>query len=162
MPVLFLSTFSCSSHGINLSLIHIFAAGSIAIRFDCEGPSLPVVTACATSTNTIGEAFRAIRYDYADAIIAGGAEATINPLAVAGFTNCMALSTKNIPKESSIPFDKRRDGFEMGEGAGMVILEEYEHAKARGAKIYAEISCDGNTCDAHHVTACLLYTSRCV
>lgn len=141
-----------SPHFIPMMIANI-AAGSIAIRFDCEGPSLPVVTACATSTNTIGEAFRAIRYDYADAIIAGGAEATINPLAVAGFTNCMALSTKNIPKESSIPFDKRRDGFVMGEGAGMVILEEYEHAKARGAKIYAEISGYGNTCDAHHVTA---------
>lgn len=141
-----------SPHFIPMMIANI-AAGSIAIRFDCEGPSLPVVTACATSTNTIGEAFRAIRYGYADAIIAGGAEATINPLAVAGFTNCMALSTKNIPEESSIPFDKRRDGFVMGEGAGMLVLEEYEHARARGAKIYAEISGYGNTCDAHHVTA---------
>lgn len=141
-----------SPHFIPMMISNI-AAGSIAIRFGCEGPSLPVVTACATSTNSIGEALRAVRHGYADAIIAGGAEATINPLAVAGFTNCMALSTKNIPEESSIPFDKRRDGFVMGEGAGMVVLEEYEHAKARGAKIYAEISGYGNTCDAHHVTA---------
>ena len=120
-------------------------------RYGAKGPSLPVVTACATSTNTVGEAYRAIRHGYADAIIAGGAEAAINELAIAGFTNCMALSTKNIPEESSIPFDKRRDGFVMGEGAGILILEEYEHAKSRGAKIYAEITGYGNTC--------LLYTS---
>jgi len=112
-----------------------------------------VVSACATSTHEIGEAFRAIKHGYADAIIAGGAEATVNPLAIAGFTNCMALTTKNIPAEASIPFDKRRDGFVMGEGSGIVILEEYEHAKARHAKIYAEITGYGNTCDAYHITA---------
>ncbi len=109
--------------------------------------------ACATSSHAIGEAFRAVKHGYADAILAGGAEAVINPLAVAGFTNCMALSTRNDPLDSSIPFDKRRDGFVMGEGAGILLLEEYEHAKARGAKIYAEIRGYGNTCDAYHVTA---------
>ncbi len=134
-------------------MIANMAAGNIAIRFHAQGPCLPVVTACATSTNSLGEAFRAIKHGYADAMIAGGAEATVNPLAVAGFTNCMALSTKNLPEESSIPFDKRRDGFVMGEGAGMLILEEYEHAKARNAKIYAEICGYGNTCDAYHITA---------
>ena len=134
-------------------MISNMASGNIAIKYNAQGPSLPVVTACATSTNAVGEAFRSIRFGYADAILAGGAEATVNPLAIAGFTNCMALSTKNIPEESSIPFDKRRDGFVMGEGAGILILEEYEHAKARGAKIYAEVSGYGNTCDAHHITA---------
>ncbi len=135
------------------TMIGNIAAGSIAIRYGATGPSLPVVTACATSTNALGEAFRAIRHGYADAIIAGGAEATITPLAVAGFTNCMALSTKNDPQRSSIPFDKERDGFVMGEGAGIVILEEYERAVKRGARIYAEITGYGNTCDAHHITA---------
>jgi 3-oxoacyl-[acyl-carrier-protein] synthase II len=134
-------------------MISNIAAGTIAIRNNAQGPCLSVVTACATSTHSIGEAFHAIKYGLADAIITGGAEATINPLAVAGFTNCMALSTKNIPEESSIPFDKRRDGFVMGEGAGIIILEEYEHAKNRGARIYAEITGYGNTCDAHHITA---------
>lgn len=134
-------------------MISNIAAGSIAIKYGAMGPSLPTVTACATSTNSIGEAYRAIKHGYADAIIAGGAEATINPLAVAGFTNCMALSTKNIPDESSIPFDKRRDGFVMGEGAGILILEEYNRAKERGAKIYGEICGYGNTNDAHHITA---------
>lgn len=134
-------------------MIGNIAAGNIAIKYGARGPSLPVVTACATSTNTLGEAFRAIRHGYADAIIAGGAEATINPLAIAGFTNCMALSTRNDPATASIPFDKRRDGFIMGEGAAILILEEYEHAKARGAKIYAEVCGYGNTCDAYHITA---------
>jgi 3-oxoacyl-[acyl-carrier-protein] synthase II len=129
------------------------AAGNIAIRFNAQGPSLPVVTACATSSNAIGEAFRAIKYGYADAIIAGGSEAAITPLAIAGFTNCMALSTKNEPLECCRPFDKQRDGFIMGEGAGALILEEYNHAKKRGAKIYAEIAGYGNTCDAYHYTA---------
>lgn len=135
------------------TMISNIAAGTIAIRYGAEGPSLPVVTACATSTNSIGEAFRAIKHGYADAIIAGGAEATVMPLAIAGFTNCMALSTRNIPEEGSIPFDKRRDGFVMGEGAGILVLEEYEHAKKRGATIYAEVIGYGNTCDAHHITA---------
>ena len=134
-------------------MIGNIAAGNIAIKHGAKGPSLPVVTACATSTNAVGEAYRAIKHGYADAIIAGGAEATINPLAVAGFTNCMALSTKTDPAEASIPFDKRRDGFVMGEGAGILVLEEYEHAKARGAKIYGILCGYGNTCDAYHVTA---------
>lgn len=134
-------------------MISNIATGNIAIRFGAEGPSLPTVTACATSTNAVGEAFHAIRYGYADAIIAGGAEAAINDLAIAGFTNCMALSSRNVPSEASIPFDRRRDGFVMGEGAGILVLEEYEHAVARGAKIYAEIAGYGNTNDAHHITA---------
>ncbi len=134
-------------------MIANMAAGNIAIRVNAQGPCLPVVTACATSTHSIGEAYRAIKYGYADAIIAGGTDAVINPLAIGGFTNCMALTQRNIPDDSSIPFDKRRDGFVIGEGGGVIILEEYEHAKARGAKIYAEIKGYGNTCDAYHVTA---------
>lgn len=134
-------------------MIGNIAGGNIAIRYDAEGPNLPVVTACATSTNAIGEAFRAVRYGYADAIIAGGAEAAVNPVGVAGFANCKALTTCEDPEQACTPFDKRRSGFVMGEGAGILILEEYEHAKARGAKIYAEIVGYGNTCDAHHITA---------
>jgi len=141
-----------SPYFIAMMIINI-AAGTIAIRHKAQGPSLPAVTACASSTNSIGEAFRAIKFGYADAIIAGGSEATIHPLPIAGFTNCMALSKRNLPNETSVPFDKRRDGFVMGEGGGVLILEEYEHAKKRGAKIYAEIAGYGNTCDAHHVTA---------
>ena len=134
-------------------MIGNMAAGLIAIRFSAKGPCLPVVTACATSTHAVGEAFHAIKNGYADAIITGGAEAASTPLAIAGFSSCMALSTRNDPNSSSIPFDKRRDGFVMGEGAGILVLEEYEHAVARGAKIYAEVAGYGNTCDAHHVTA---------
>lgn len=134
-------------------MIGNMAAGLIAIRFSAKGPCLPVVTACATSTHAVGEAFHAIKNGYANAIITGGAEAAITPLAIAGFSSCMALSTRNDPNSSSIPFDKRRDGFVMGEGAGILVLEEYEHAVARGAKIYAEVAGYGNTCDAHHVTA---------
>ena len=134
-------------------MISNMAAGNIAIRFNAQGPCLPIVTACATSSHTIGEAFRSIQHGYADAIIAGGSEATITPLAVAGFTNIMALSTKNIPTQSSLPFDLRRDGFVMGEGAGIIIMEEREHAIKRGAKIYAEVVGYENTCDAYHMTA---------
>lgn len=134
-------------------MISNIAAGNIAIRFGCKGPSLPVVTACATSTNTIGEAYRAIRHGYADAIVAGGSEASINALAVGGFANCKALSESPDPEAASLPFDARRGGFVMGEGAGIVILENYDHAVKRGAKIYAEICGYGNTCDAHHITA---------
>ena len=141
-----------SPHFIPMMIANI-AAGTIAMKYNAMGPTLPTVTACATSSNAIGEAFRAIKHGYADAILAGGAEAALNPLGVAGFTNCMALSTRNDPKDSSIPFDKRRDGFVMGEGAGILVLEEYEHAKARGAHIYAEVVGYGNTCDAYHVTA---------
>lgn len=134
-------------------MIGNIASGSIAMRFKAKGPSLPVVTACATSTHAIGEAFHAIKYGYADAIIAGGAEATITPLAIMGFTSCKALTLSEDPKRASIPFDKERNGFVMGEGSGILVLEEYEHAKARGAKIYAEIAGYGNTCDAYHITA---------
>ena len=134
-------------------MISNIAAGNIAIKYNCKGPSLPVVTACATSTNAIGEAFRAIRFGYADAIIAGGSEASINPLAMGGFANCKALTEAADPNEASLPFDARRGGFVMGEGAGIVVLENYDHAVARGAKIYAEIAGYGNTCDAHHITA---------
>ncbi len=134
-------------------MISNIAAGNVAIAHHAEGPCLPVVTACATSTHAIGEAYRAIKYGYADAIIAGGAEAAINALAVGGFTNCKALTKATDTKAASLPFDARRAGFVIGEGAGIVILEEYEHAKARGAKIYGELCGYGNTCDAYHYTA---------
>ena len=134
-------------------MIGNMAAGNVALRFHAQGPSLPVMTACATSTNAIGEAYRAIKHGYADAVIAGGAEATIVSLAVSGFTNCMALTQNPDPTCASVPFDKRRNGFVMGEGAGVIILEEYEHAVARGARIYAEVCGYGNTNDAHHMTA---------
>ncbi len=134
-------------------LISNIAAGNIAISHKAEGPCLPVVTACATSTHAIGEAYRAIKHGYADAIIAGGAEATITPLAVGGFMNSKALSKSTDPLRASLPFDAERGGFVMGEGAGIVILEEYEHAVKRGAKIYGEVCGYGNTCDAHHYTA---------
>ena len=134
-------------------MIANIAAALVAIMYNAQGPCLPVVTACATGTHSIGEAFRAIKHGYADAIIAGGAEASITPLAIGGFTNMMALSTRIDPDYCSTPFDKSRDGFVMGEGAGVVVLEEYEHAKARGANILAEIVGYGNTCDAYHITA---------
>ena len=134
-------------------MISNMAAGTIAMRYNAQGVSLPVVSACATSGNTVGEAYRAIKHGYADAIIAGGSESTICPLSIAGFTNCLALSESEDPSRSSIPFDKERNGFVMGEGAAMLILEEYGHAKARNAKIYAEVCGYGNTCDAFHITA---------
>ena len=135
------------------TMISNIAAGNIAIRNIACGPCLPVVTACATSTHTIGEAFRAIRHGYADAIIAGGSEAAIIPLGIAGFANAKALSRAEDPKYASLPFNKNRGGFVMAEGAAMLVLEEYEHAVARGAEIIAEVCGYGNTCDAHHVTA---------
>ena len=135
------------------TMISNIAAGNVAIRNNACGPCLPVVTACATSTHAIGEAFRAIKHGYADAIIAGGTEAAIIPLAIAGFANAKALSRAEDPKYASLPFNKNRGGFVMAEGAAMLVLEEYEHAMARGAKIIAEICGYGNTCDAHHVTA---------
>ena len=134
-------------------MIGNMAAGNIAIHFNAQGPCLPVVTACATSSHAIGEAFRAIRYGHADAIIAGGAEATVIPMAVAGFANMKALSESEDPDAASLPFDARRAGFVMGEGSDIVVLEEYEHAMARGAKLYAEVVGYGNTCDAYHITA---------
>lgn len=135
------------------TMISNIAAGNVAIRFNACGPCLPVVTACATSTHAIGEAFRAIKYGHADAIIAGGTEAAIMPLAIVGFANAKALSRAEDPKYASLPFNKNRGGFVMAEGAAMLVLEEYEHAKTRGAEILGEISGYGNTCDAHHVTA---------
>ena len=134
-------------------MIGNMAAGNIAIRYNAQGPCLPVVTACATSTHAIGEAFRAVKYGHADAVIAGGAEATILPLAVAGFSNMKALSESEDPDAASLPFDARRAGFVMGEGSGIVVLEEYEHALSRGARVYAEVCGYGNTCDAYHITA---------
>ena len=134
-------------------MISNIAAGNIAIKFGAKGPCLSITTACATGSSCIGEAYRAIKGGYADAIISGGSEASINPLGLAGFTNCKALCEGTDKNRASIPFDKERNGFVMGEGAGAFILEEYEHAKARGAKIYAEIKGYGSTCDAYHVTA---------
>lgn len=135
------------------TMISNIAAGNIAIRNNACGPCLPVVTACATSTHAIGEAFRAIKHGYADAIIAGGSEAAVIPLAIAGFANAKALSRAEDPKHASLPFNKNRGGFVLSEGAAMLVLEEYEHAVARGAEIIAEVCGYGNTCDAHHVTA---------
>ena len=134
-------------------LIGNMAAGMIAIRFNCRGAALPVVTACATGTNAIGEAMRAIRHGYADAVITGGSEAAISECGVAGFVNMQALSTSEDPEAACLPFDKRRGGFVIGEGGAALVLEEYEHAVARGAKIYGEVVGYGATCDAFHITA---------
>lgn len=134
-------------------MIANMASGMIAIRHNCRGSAMPAVTACASGSNAIGEAMRLIRHGYADAAIAGGAEAAISPSAIAGFVNMKALSTSEDPEAASLPFDKRRGGFVIGEGAVALILEEYEHAKARGAKIYGEVCGYGSTCDAHHITA---------
>lgn len=134
-------------------IISNMAAGNIAIRFGAQGVSTTVVTACATGTNSIGEAYRAIQNDLADIMIAGGTEASITPLSIAGFTSLTALSKSDDPKRASIPFDKERDGFVMGEGAGIVVLESLEHAQKRGATIYAEVVGYGSTCDAYHITA---------
>ena len=134
-------------------MIANMAAGMIAIRYNCKGAALPAVTACASGSNAIGEALRVIRHGYADAVITGGAEASIVPVGVAGFINMKALSTAEDPNMASLPFDARRGGFVIGEGAAALVLEEYEHAKARGAKIYGEICGYGSTCDAYHITA---------
>ncbi len=128
-------------------------AGFVAIRHHCKGSCLSMASACASSTNAIGEAYRNILHGYADAMVAGGAEATITPVSTAGFINCQALSSATDPDRASIPFDRERDGFVMGEGAAALILEEYEHAKARGTHIYCELCGYGTTCDAHHITA---------
>ena len=129
------------------------AAGQIAIRFNAHGNAMCMSTACATGTTAIGEAYRAIKDGYLTAAICGGSESSVNPLCVAGFINCMALSQATDPNEASLPFDSRRAGFVLGEGAATLILEEYEHAVARGAKIYAEICGYGATCDAYHITS---------
>lgn len=135
------------------TMISNIAAGNVAMRHNACGPCLPVVTACATSTHAIGEAYRAIRHGYADAIIAGGSEAAVLPLGIAGFANAKALSRSEDPAYASLPFNRNRGGFVMAEGAAVLVLEEYEHAVARGAEIIAEICGYGNTCDAYHVTA---------
>lgn len=134
-------------------MISNIASGMVAIRFGAKGPSMGIVTACATSAHTIGEAYRAVKHGYADAIIAGGTESSVEPLAVAGFTSCQALHIGDDPSCASIPFDARRSGFVMGEGAGIVVVEEYEQAVKRGAHIYAEIVGYGATTDAYHMTA---------
>ncbi len=134
-------------------MIANMASGMIAIRYNCQGPALPSVTACASGSNAIGEALRLIRHGYADAVITGGAEASICEPGIAGFVNMQALSTATDPSAASLPFDKRRAGFVIGEGAAALVLEEYEHAKARGAKIIAELVGYGSTCDAYHITA---------
>ncbi|MDD4716586.1 MAG: beta-ketoacyl-ACP synthase II [Eubacteriales bacterium] len=134
-------------------MIGNIAAGTIAIQYGAQGVNLPVVTACATGSHSIGEAYYAITQGRADVIIAGGCEAAINPLAIAGFTNCMALSKRSDPESASIPFDRRRDGFVIAEGAGILVLEDLDHAIDRGAKIYGMLSGYGNTCDAYHITA---------
>ena len=141
-----------SAYFIPMMIANI-ASSMIAIRYGCMGPAMPAVTACASGSNAIGEALRVVRHGYADAMICGGAEATVTPLAAAGFCNMQALSTSEDPDAASLPFDARRGGFVIGEGSGVLILEEYEHAKARGAKIYGEICGYGSTNDAYHITA---------
>jgi 3-oxoacyl-[acyl-carrier-protein] synthase II len=135
------------------TMIANIASGNIAIRHNAQGPCLPVVTACATGTHSIGEAFHAIKYGMADAIIAGGSEAAVHPLAIGGFANSRALTNAETLEDACTPFDARRSGFTMAEGAGVLVLEEFEHAVQRGATIYAEVAGYGNTCDAHHYTA---------
>ena len=134
-------------------MISNIASGTVAIKYNAQGPNIGIVTACATSTNSIGEAFRAIRHGYADVMLAGGSEAAITPLCFAGFISCQALSQSTDKNRASIPFDAERAGFVMGEGGAVVMLEEYEHAKRRGAKIYAEVVGYGCTNDAYHMTA---------
>lgn len=134
-------------------MISNMASGLIALHYDCRGSVMPAVTACASGSNAIGEAMRLIRHGYAKAVITGGAEAAICGSAVAGFVNMQALSQSEDPEAASLPFDRRRGGFVMGEGAAALILEEYESARARGAKIYGEVCGYGSTCDAYHMTA---------
>lgn len=129
------------------------AAGNVSIQFGLKGKSINVVTACATGTNSIGEAFRTIQYGDADIMVAGGTESSVTPIGIAGFTGLTALTSSKDPERCSIPFDKERSGFVMGEGAGVVVLEELEHAKKRGAKIYAEVVGYGCTSDAYHITS---------
>lgn len=129
------------------------AAGTIAIDLGLQGMCSSVVTACASGTNAIGDGFRHIKHGYAEVMLCGGSEASITPLGMGGFTSLQALNTTTDKNRASIPFDKERSGFIMGEGAGVLVLEEYEHAKQRGAKIYAEVVGYGANCDAHHMTA---------
>ncbi len=134
-------------------MISNMAAGNVSIQFGLKGKSINVVTACATGTNSIGEAFRTIQYGDAEVMVAGGTESSVTPIGIAGFTALTALTSSDDPERCSIPFDKERSGFVMGEGAGIVVLEELEHAKARGARIYAEVVGYGCTSDAYHITS---------
>lgn len=134
-------------------MISNMAAGNVSIQFGLKGKSINVVTACATGTHSIGEAFRTIQYGDADVMLAGGTESSVTPIGIGGFTALTALSTEEDPTKCSRPFDKNRSGFVMGEGAGVVVLEELEHAKKRGAKIYAEVVGYGCTSDAYHITS---------
>ena len=134
-------------------MITNMAAGNVSIAYGLKGKNINVVTACATGTNSIGEAYRSIQCGDADVMVCGGTESSITPIGIGGFTALTALSTSTDPLRASLPFDKNRNGFVMGEGAGVLILEEYEHALKRGAKIYCEIAGYGSTCDANHVTA---------
>ena len=135
------------------TMISNIAAGHIAIRTGAKGPCLDIVTACATSSHCLGEAFRAIRHGYADAVVAGGCEHMVTPLGIAGFANAKALSRSEDPQYASLPFNANRGGFVMGDGAAVLVLEELEHARQRGARIYGEMVGYGNTCDAYHATA---------
>ena len=135
------------------TMISNIAAGHIAIRTGAKGPCLDIVTACATSSHCLGEAFRAIRHGYADAVVAGGCEHMVTPLGIAGFANAKALSRSEDPQYASLPFNANRGGFVMGDGAAVLVLEELEHARRRGARIYGEMVGYGNTCDAYHATA---------
>ena len=134
-------------------MISNIAAGNVAIKYNAQGVCLPVVTACATGTHSAGEAYRAIKHGYADAIITGGAEASVHPLAIGGFANSRALSREENPLKASLPFNVNRKGFVIAEGAGVMIFESLENALKRGAHIYAEVVGYGNSCDAHHYTA---------
>lgn len=137
---------------IPMAIINM-ASGNISIKYGLKGPSTSVVTACATGTNSIGEAFRQIKHGYADCMLAGGVEAPITKIGIEGFASLKALNSSNNPSRSSIPFDKNRSGFVMGEGAGILVLESLESAKKRGAKILAEVVGYGSTCDAYHITS---------
>ena len=134
-------------------MISNMAAGNVSIQFGLKGKSLNVVTACATGTHSIGEAFRSIQMRDADVMVAGGTEAAVSPIGISGFSSLTALSPSTDPTRCSIPFDRDRNGFVMGEGAGVVVLEELEHAKKRGAKILAEVAGYGSTSDAYHITS---------
>lgn len=137
---------------IPMAIINL-GAGNVAIKYGLKGPCTSAVTACATGTNNIGDAFRTIKHGYADVMLAGGAEASITRLAISGFHSMKALNSNNDPERASIPFDKERSGFVMGEGAGVLVLETLEHAEARGANIIAELVGYGSTCDAYHITS---------
>ncbi len=135
------------------TMIANMAAGQVAIKFGAQGSCLNIQTACATSSHTIGEAYRAVRHGYATAVIAGGCDFASIPLGLAGFANCKALTTEEDPKRACLPFSKDRGGFVMADGSAVLILEEWDHAVARGAHIYAEMTGYGSTCDAYHATA---------